>query len=203
MAWLDTQPLKSVVFVSFGSLAVLSTAQLLEFWHGLVNTRHRFLWVIRPDLLNKENGGAGDLPPELTEGAKERWCLVEWAPQEDVLAHPAVGAFMTHSGWNSTLESICTGVPMVCWPFFYDQMIISRYVCEVWRVGVDMKDTCDRATVERMVREVMEGERAEELRRNASELARVVQSCVSDGGSSRVYLQKLVQDIRSMSSTAA
>ncbi|MQM16224.1 hypothetical protein Taro_049178 [Colocasia esculenta] len=200
LAWLDAQPSKSVVFVSFGSLAVLSRAQLLEFWHGLLNTRHRFLWVIRPDLLD-ETGGPGDLPFELTQEAKEKGCLVvEWAPQQAVLAHPAVGAFLTHSGWNSTLESIGAGVPMVCWPLFFDQTLNSRYVSEVWRAGVDMKDTCDRATVEKMVRAVMEGEAAAELRRNAAALAEMVRSCVGEGGSSRVGLEKLVQAIRAMSS---
>ncbi|MQM19638.1 hypothetical protein Taro_052647 [Colocasia esculenta] len=195
LAWLDAQPPKSVVFVSFGSLTVLSRAHLLEFWHGLVNTHHRFLWVIRPDLL-EETGGAGDVLPELKEGTKEKGYLVEWAPQQEVLAHPAVGAFLTHSGWNSTLESISSGVPMVCWPFFFDQMVNSRYVSEVWRAGVDMKDICDRATVEKMVRAVMEGETAEKLRKNAAALAEMVRSCVGEGGSSRVSLEKLVRDTK-------
>ncbi|CAA6667981.1 unnamed protein product [Spirodela intermedia] len=175
---------KSVVYVSFGSLTVLSRPQLLEFWHGLANSGHRFLWVIRPDML-KEADGPG--------------CVVEWVNQREVLAHPAVGAFLTHSGWNSTLEAISAGVPMICWPFFFDQMVNSRFVSEVWRIGLDMKDTCDRGTVGMTVKAVMEGERADDMRRNVAGLSEMVRECVDEGGSSRIHLDQLIEDIRAVS----
>ncbi|CAA6655066.1 unnamed protein product [Spirodela intermedia] len=202
MPWLDAQSPKSVVYVSFGSLTVLSRPQLLEFWHGLANCGHRFLWVIRPDLL-EEMDGAGDIPVELAEATKEKGCLVEWVDQREVLGHPAVGAFLTHSGWNSTIEAISAGVPMICWPFFFDQMVNSRFISEVWRIGVDMKDTCDRATVGRMVNEVMEGERADEMRRNVVGLSEMVRECVDEGGSSRIHLDQLIDDIRALSLEAS
>ncbi|CAL9008137.1 unnamed protein product [Prunus brigantina] len=69
--------------------------------------------------------------------------MVGWAPQEEVLKHQAIGGFWTHSGWK-TLESIVAGVPMMCWSYFADQMVNSRLVSEVWKLGFDMKDTCDR-----------------------------------------------------------
>ncbi|KAL6328171.1 hypothetical protein AAG906_034314 [Vitis piasezkii] len=148
IAWLDRQPLKSVIYVSFGSLVVIKKDELTEFWYGLVNSGSHFLWR-RPD-----TGG--------TLGRnKERGLLVSWAPQEEVLAHPAVGAFLTHSGWNSTLEGITAGVPMICWPRFGDQQINSRFVSHVWKLGIDMKDTCDRITIEKMVGNLMEEKRAE------------------------------------------
>ncbi|KAL0915161.1 hypothetical protein M5K25_015560 [Dendrobium thyrsiflorum] len=193
IAWLDAQPRRSVVYVSFGSVAVVSKEQLVEFWNGLVNSGYRFLWVVRKDLLGDAADGAEVV------GEVERGKVVGWAPQEEVLAHPAVGCFLTHSGWNSTLESLAVGVPMVCWPFFADQLINSRFVEKVWGVGLDMKDVCRREVVERMVREVMEGEKAEEMRRAAGKMAEEVRRSVGEEGSSRREFTRLVEDIKAMS----
>ncbi|KAK1316069.1 UDP-glycosyltransferase 85A5 [Acorus calamus] len=154
--WLDAQPPKSIVYVSFESIAVMSRDQLLE----LVNSGQRFC-----------------------------------GPRTEVLSYAAVGGFLTHSGWNSTLESMFEGVPMLCWPFFTDQQINSRYVSEV---GLDMKDTCDRVTVERMVRELMEGVRSDCLRRSAVAMAEKAKGSVGEGGSSCVELKRLVNNIRSI-----
>ncbi|RVW41315.1 7-deoxyloganetic acid glucosyltransferase [Vitis vinifera] len=160
IAWLDRQPLKSVIYVGFGSLVVIKKDELTEFWYGLVNSGSHFLWVMRSDSLPREDR-EGQTPAELLEGTKKRGLLVSWAPQEEVLAHPAVGAFLTHSGWNSTLKGITAGVPMICWPRFADQQINSRFVSHVWKLGIDMKDTCDRIMIEKMVRNLMEEKRAE------------------------------------------
>ncbi|XP_020692738.2 7-deoxyloganetic acid glucosyltransferase-like, partial [Dendrobium catenatum] len=155
--WLDAQPYRSVVYVSFGSLARLTQEEFLKFWHGFVNSGRRFLWVMRPDLVAE-----GTIAVEMA-GLEERVRLVAWVPQEEVLRHRAVGCFITHSGWNSTLESVAAGVPMVCWLWAWNQLVNSRLVGEVWKVGLDMKDGCKREMVESMVRSAMEGEKAEEL----------------------------------------
>ncbi|KAK9282656.1 hypothetical protein L1049_010875 [Liquidambar formosana] len=197
MTWLDAQPLKSVIYVSFGSLAILTRDELMEFWYGLVNSKKLFLWVIRPDLVAGKDGEP-QIPVELSEGTKERGHVVGWAPQEEVLAHPAVGGFLTHSGWNSTLESIVAGVPMICWPYLADQQVNSRFVSEIWKVGLDMKDTCDRATVEKMVNDLMEV-RQDEFNRSADMMAKIARRSVSEGGSSYCYLDRLIEDIRSTS----
>ncbi|XAR66221.1 7-deoxyloganetic acid glucosyltransferase [Bertholletia excelsa] len=127
--------------------------------------------------------------------------MVGWAPQEKVLAHPAVGGFLTHSGWNSTLESIVAGVPMICWPYFADQQINSRFVEVEWKLGLDMKDSCDRVTVEKMIRDLMEV-RASEFRRSANRMAEMARKAIGDGGSSSRNLDRLIKDIRLMSSQA-
>ncbi|KAJ0979583.1 hypothetical protein J5N97_015057 [Dioscorea zingiberensis] len=204
LTWLDKQPKGSVVYVSFGSFAVMTDEDLMEFWHGLVNSGQRFLWVIRPDLVNgveEEGSQSLSVPPEVAEATRERGCLVAWAPQEEVLAHPSLGCFLTHSGWNSTLESVVAGVPMICWPFFVDQQITSRFVSQVWKIGLDMKDMNGREVVERMVREAMEGERAQELKKSATAMAEKARESVEEGGSSYMDLQSLVHYLKSTASS--
>ncbi|CAI9772960.1 unnamed protein product [Fraxinus pennsylvanica] len=194
--WLDMQPVKSVLFVSIGSLAVMTKDQVMEIWYGLVNSGTRFLWVRRPGSivgLEKEF----EIPMDLSQATKERGYIVSWAPQEEVLSHPAIGGFLTHSGWNSTLESIVEGKPMICWPYFVDQQVNSRFVGEVWKLGLDMKDTCDRVIVERMVRELMESKKEEFLQR-ADHIANVAKASVSKGGCSYQNLDKLIEDIKLM-----
>lgn len=122
---------------------MLKWEELMEFWYGLVNSGQRFLWVRRPDSIAGEE--EGEVPSDVVKGTRERGYLVGGAPQEEVLAHPAVGGFLTHNGWNSTLETILEGVPMICWPFFADQQINGRFVGKVWKLGLDTKDKCDKS----------------------------------------------------------
>ncbi|WMV19721.1 hypothetical protein MTR67_013106 [Solanum verrucosum] len=195
--WLNKQPNKSVLFVSIGSLATMSKAQFLEFWYGLVNSKTNFLWVQRPGSIIGLEDDDINVPMELVESTKERGCIVSWAPQEEVLAHPSIGGFLTHCGWNSTLESIVEGVPMICWPYFVDQQVNSRYVAEVWKLGLDMKDVCDRATIERMVIEVMDVKKIEFLER-AKQMSNLAIASVGEGGASYQDLERLIEDIRLM-----
>nr|XP_043606018.1 7-deoxyloganetic acid glucosyl transferase-like [Erigeron canadensis] len=196
ITWLDQKAPKSVLYVSFGSLATVTREQLMEFWYGLVNSGKLFLWVIREDLVLKQDD-ENKVPIELEEGTKERGYMVGWAPQEEVLAHPAVGAFLTHNGWNSTLESIVEGVPMISWPYFADQQINSRFVEAVWKLGLDMKDTCDRTIIEKTIKEVME-ERKMEFIESANRMARLAKESINEGGSSYGNLNRLVEDIKMM-----
>lgn len=194
--WLDGKPPKSVVYVSFGSITILSREQLMEFWYGLVNSGQHFLWVMRPESIVGKDGES-QIPVEISEGTKVRGCIVAWAPQEEVLNHDAVGGFFTHSGWNSTLESIVAGVPMICWPYFANQTINSRFVSEVWKIGLDMKDTCDRVVIEQMIRDLMVV-RKDEFIQSADRMAKIAKEAVSKGGSSYCNLDRLIEYIRSM-----
>ncbi|XP_057788999.1 7-deoxyloganetic acid glucosyl transferase-like [Salvia miltiorrhiza] len=200
MGWLDSQPPKSVIYVSFGSITMLTRDELLEFWYGLVNSGVRFLWVVRPDSVVEDrigNGCGNEIPVELVEGTKLRGLMVEWVPQEVVLGHPSVGAFFTHSGWNSTLESVVIGLPMLCWPYFADQTTNSRFVSEVWGIGLDIKDTCDRLLIERMVKEVMMGVRRDELLEKARGMANMANKAICEGGSSHMNLNRLIEFLKS------
>lgn len=197
MTWLNSQPPKSVLYVSFGSLVGLTREQMSELWHGLVNSGQRFLLVVRPDLILGEPGAA-ETPLAQNEGTEERnRFIVSWAPQEEVLAHPAVGGFLTHGGWNSTLEGIAAGVPMICWPQFSDQFVNSRCVSEVWKIGFDMKDTCDGSIIEKLVRDLMENKR-EEIMGSTDRVATMAHDAVNEGGSSYRNLDGLIEDIRLM-----
>jgi hypothetical protein len=194
MAWLDSQELKSVIYVSFGSTTPMKREELIEIWHGLLNSKKQFLWVIRPNMVQEKG-----LLNELNEGtSKEQGLIVGWVPQEEVLSHKAIGAFLTHSGWNSTLESVVCGVPMICWPYFADQQVNSRFVSEVWKIGLDMKDVCDRKVVENMVNDVMVN-RKEEFLKSAMEIAKLACKSVSCAGSSYNNFKDLIEYIRSTS----
>ncbi|KAG5616043.1 hypothetical protein H5410_015867 [Solanum commersonii] len=182
---------------TIGSLATMSKAQFLEFWYGLVNSKTNFLWVQRPGSIIGLEDDDINVPMELVESTKERGCIVSWAPQEEVLAHPSIGGFLTHCGWNSTLESIVEGVPMICWPYFVDQQVNSRYVGEVGKLGLDMKDVCDRATIERMVIQVMDVKKIEFLER-AKQMSNLAIASVGEGGASYQDLERLIEDIRLM-----
>jgi hypothetical protein len=195
ITWLDSQSLKSVIYVSFGSITPMKREEIIEIWYGLMNSKTQFLWVITPSTAQ----GKEELLKELEEKtSKKKGLILGWVPQEEVLNHKAIGAFLTHSGWNSTLESVTCGVPMICWPYFADQQINSRFVSEVWKLGLDMKDVCDRKVLEKMVNDVMVN-RKEEFLRLAMEMAELAYKSVSPGGSSYNYFHNLIQFISSTS----
>jgi UDP:flavonoid glycosyltransferase YjiC (YdhE family) len=136
LEWLNKKESNSVVYVNFGSITVMTSDQLIEFAWGLANSNKTYLWIIRPDLVE---GDSAILPPEFKEDTKERGLLANWCPQEEVLSHPSIGGFLTHSGWNSTIESVCSGVPIICWPFFADQQTNCQYSCNEWGIGIEIE----------------------------------------------------------------
>ncbi|KAF8411203.1 hypothetical protein HHK36_003747 [Tetracentron sinense] len=98
--------------------------------------------------------------------------LASWCPQEQVLKHISIRGFLTHSGWNSTLESVCCGVPMIYWPFFAEQETNCRYVCKEWSIGMEIDNNIKRDEEEMLVRELMEGEKGKEMKNKATEWKR-------------------------------
>ncbi|CAL4887156.1 unnamed protein product [Urochloa decumbens] len=190
--WLDGKRPNSVVFAGFGSIVKLSDQQLAELAWGLAGSGHDFLCVIRSD-----NQKAAALPPEFAAAAAgTRGFVTSWCPQESVLQHAAVGAFLTHCGWNSMLESLCAGVPLLCWPFAADQQTNSRMACTEWRVGVEVGEDPTREEVAAAIREVMgSGGRGEELRRAAAEWKEKAALAARPGGSSWVNLERVVNEV--------
>ncbi|XP_020090167.1 7-deoxyloganetin glucosyltransferase-like [Ananas comosus] len=192
LQWLENKRPGSVVYVNFGSITVMTNQQLIEFAWGLANSEYEFLWIIRPDLVK---GDAAVLPPEFVEGTKERGLMANWCPQEEVLCHPAVGAFLTHSGWNSTLESVCGGVPMLCWPFFAEQQTNCRYTCAEWGIGMEIDGDVKRKEVEGLIREIMGGEKGKEMKRRAMEWKDMAAKATQEGGPSFANFDKLVSQV--------
>ncbi|TQD77758.1 hypothetical protein C1H46_036714 [Malus baccata] len=126
LEWLNAKGPDSVMYVNFGSIAVMTPENLVEFGWGLAKRKLPFFWVIRPDLVI---GESAIFPPEFVAETKERSLIAICCPQEQVLNHPSVGRFLTHSGCGSTIESLTAGVPMLCWPSFGDQQIDYHYTC--------------------------------------------------------------------------
>ncbi|GJN29258.1 hypothetical protein PR202_gb17465 [Eleusine coracana subsp. coracana] len=203
VAWLDAQPPGSVLYVSFGSLAVLSLDQLSELAWGLAASRVRFLWAVRPGLVAGDRG-AEALPADFLAEVEGRCFVAEWCAQEAVLRHPAVGGFLTHSGWNSTTESIWAGVPMACWPGFADQYINCRYACEEWGVALRLDERLSREQVAAHVGTLMgDGDKARDMRRCAAKWKKAAEAATAPGGSSYESLLQLVDELRLAEPAAA
>ncbi|XP_060672510.1 7-deoxyloganetin glucosyltransferase-like isoform X1 [Ziziphus jujuba] len=186
LQWLDTKPPNSVVYVNFGSFVVLTPQQLVEFGMGLVNSNQAFLWIIRPDLVAGESAvSTAEFVRELAN--KERGLIASWCPQEQVLNHPSIGGFLTHCGWNSTIESLSAGVPMLCWPFFADQQTNCRYSCREWGVGMEIESDVNRDDIEKLLRELMEeGEKGKKMKEKAMEWKKLAQEAAGLNGSSSI-----------------
>lgn len=190
--WLDAKLPDSVIFINFGSITVMTPGQLTEFAWGLANSNQSFLWIIRPDLVSGENA---ILSPEFLEAVKERGMISSWCSQEEVLNHPSVGGFLTHSGWNSTLESICSGVPMICWPYFVEQQTNCWYSCTQWGIGMEIDNDVKRDNVASLVRTLMVGERGKEMKRRALEWKNMAHQFANT--SSYTNLEAFITQIRS------
>ncbi|KAF4373717.1 hypothetical protein G4B88_030060 [Cannabis sativa] len=192
LQWLDSKDSKSVVYVNFGSITAMSSEQLIEFAWGLANSKKPFVWIIRPDLVE---GDSAVLPSEFVEETRERSLISNWCPQEEVMNHPAIGGFLTHCGWNSTLESLSAGVPTICWPFFAEQQTNCKFLCDVWGSGMEINANVQRDDVEKLVRELMDGEKGHEMRNKAMEWKKKAHEATELGGSSLVNLDNIIKEV--------
>lgn len=192
LQWLDSMKPNSVVYISFGSITTMTRDNLVEFAWGLANSNHPFLWIIRPDIVS---GDCPALPPEFIEKTKDRGMLANWCDQAKVLNHQATGSFLTHCGWNSSLDAICGGKPVLCWPFFAEQQTNCWYFCNKWGMGMEIDKDVKSDEVEKQVREVMVGEKGEEMRRNALKWKRLAEEATNPTGSSYVNFEQLINQV--------
>ncbi|CAN6334732.1 unnamed protein product [Urochloa humidicola] len=203
LRWMDAQPERSVVFLCFGSMGVLPRRQLADIAAGLESSGHQFLWVVRSPPGGGGGGGGGSpvldpadepldelLPAGFMERTKDRGFVVKsWAPQVDVLRlrHRAAGAFVTHCGWNSTMEAVAAGIPMLCWPLYAEQGLNKVFIVEEMRLGVEMamdgEGFVAAEEVEKKVRWVMgDSDGARELSERAAKARVKAAEALADGG---------------------
>ncbi|KAI9086253.1 hypothetical protein K1719_031707 [Acacia pycnantha] len=211
MEWLDLQKPRSVIYVCLGSMCNLTPLQLKELGLALEASNMPFIWVIRAGS-HSEELYKWIKEDEFEERTRGRSLLIRgWAPQVLILSHKAIGGFITHCGWNSTLEAICAGVPMLTWPLFGDQFLNEKFVVQVLgigvRVGVESPMTwgeeekigvlVKKQDILMAIHRLMdETEESEERRNKAMRLAKMAEGAVQEGGSSELNLSLLIQDIR-------
>ncbi|KAF5773157.1 putative UDP-glucuronosyl/UDP-glucosyltransferase, UDP-glycosyltransferase family [Helianthus annuus] len=214
--WLDSQENGSVIYACLGSISRIEPVQLIELALALESSKKPFIWVVRAghktEKIQKWIDEEG-----FEERTKDRALLIRgWAPQLLVLSHPAVGGFLTHCGWNSALEGISAGVPMVTWPQFQEQFYNEKLIVQVLRIGVSVgaqkvvhlgeeeksgvvvKSEDLRKAIELVMEE---GKESEDRRKRARELGKMANGVIEEGGSSHRNMIRLLQDIRNQSST--
>ncbi|KAM0873896.1 hypothetical protein ACQ4PT_037780 [Festuca glaucescens] len=202
LAWLDTQPKASVVFLCFGSVGRFSAKQTWEVATGLEASGHKFLWVVRsPPRDDLEKPSEPDLDVLLPKGfldrTKGRGLVVKsWAPQRDVLAHEAVGCFVTHCGWNSVLESVMAGVPMLAWPLYAEQRMNRVFLEKELGLAVAMegydKETVEAEEVATKVSWMMESDGGMVLRERTLAAMQRANDALREGGESEAAFAGLV-----------
>ncbi|ESQ48908.1 hypothetical protein EUTSA_v10020723mg [Eutrema salsugineum] len=196
LSWLDKQEPKSVIYASLGSIASMDESEFLEIAWGLRNSNQPFLWVVRPGSI-RGTEWIEILPKGFIESIEGKGKIVKWAPQIEVLSHRATGGFLTHCGWNSTIESICEAVPMICKPSFGDQRVNARYISDVWRIGLHLENKIERLEIENCVRALMTSSHGEEMRKRIMPMKETAEQCVKLGGSSDRNLGNLIAYILS------
>ncbi|CAI9763203.1 unnamed protein product [Fraxinus pennsylvanica] len=195
--WLD-QKLEQgnpVLYVAFGSQAEISATQLTEIARGLEESNLSFLWVVR-----KSGIGIDD---EFEDRIKERGMVVkEWVDQKQILEHEIVQGFLSHCGWNSVLESICAGVPILAWPMMAEQLLNAKMVVEEIKIGLRVETVngssnkfVQAESLKNQMKELMEGEKGDEVRKKVKEVAETARNSMKEGGSSWITLNELIKEI--------
>ncbi|KAI5443836.1 UDP-glycosyltransferase 1 [Lathyrus oleraceus] len=196
LSWLDSQPSQSVVFLSFGSMGRFSKCQLNEIAIGLEKSEQRFLWIVRSEL-HLDNLNLDELLPEgFLERTKEKGMVVRnWAPQGAILGHGSIGGFVTHCGWNSVLEAICEGVPMIAWPLYAEQRLNRLILVDEMKIALKVTQLEDKfvtaAELEERIKELMESNNGKEIRERVLKIKTSAKEARGGGGSSLVNLKKL------------
>ncbi|KAF5448174.1 hypothetical protein F2P56_028730 [Juglans regia] len=212
LKWLNAKNSDSVVYICFGSLANLTNSQLMEIAMGLEASEQQFIWVVKKGKDEKEEEDW--LPKGFEKRMEGKGLIIRgWAPQVLILDHEAIGGFVTHCGWNSTLEGVTAGVPMVTWPMFSEQFYNEKLVTEVLKIGVpvgadrrylDMMGndaySIKKEAIENAVRRIiMVSEEAKEMRSRAKALGEMARRAMEKGGSSYSDLNALIEELKILS----
>ncbi|XP_027166851.1 UDP-glycosyltransferase 75C1-like [Coffea eugenioides] len=194
--WLNSKNDASVVYVAFGSFADVPLKQLEEIAQGLLQSKKPFLWVLRKSPKGEKLEEKLSCKDEL----EKQGLIVSWCSQVEVLSHPSVGCFVSHCGWNSSLESLASGVPVVAIPLWTDQTTNAKFIQDVWKTGIrptaNEEGTVEADEIRRSVEIVMDGGvRGEEMRKTAKKWRELAVEAAKDGGSSSRNVKAFVDEV--------
>ncbi|KAJ4707316.1 UDP-glycosyltransferase [Melia azedarach] len=194
LKWLDQQPPQSVIYVAFGSTAIFDHTQFQELATGLELSNRPFLWVVRPDFTDEISYA---YLKAFQDRTATRSHIVSWAPQQKVLAHSSVACFISHCGWNSTMEGVSNGIPFLCWPYFSDQFHNETYICKVWKVGLgftrDDRRIINHEEIKFKLDQLLDNE---EYKARALSLKELVMHSIKEGGGSYKNFKNFIQWIK-------
>ncbi|PON56816.1 UDP-glucuronosyl/UDP-glucosyltransferase [Parasponia andersonii] len=188
LEWLSGHDAASVIYVSFGSVVTPPPHEVTALAEALKESGFPFLWSYRG---TKPEGILDDGVSESGVNGK----LVTWAPQVELLRHPSVGVFVTHCGWNSILESVVGGVPLICRPFFGDQRLNMRTVEAIWGIGVGLGGVMTKQGVLGSLRRVLVEEDGKGMRERIGVMKKLAYAATGVDGSSRKDVNDLVEII--------
>ncbi|KAL0309643.1 UNVERIFIED_CONTAM: UDP-glycosyltransferase 73D1 [Sesamum radiatum] len=210
LEWLDSKKPKSVLYACLGSQCRLVPEQLIELGLGLEASKQPFIWVIKTGDRSEEME-KWLMEERFEERIQGRGLLIKgWAPQVLILSHPAISGFLTHCGWNSTIEGVCSGVPMITWPMFAEQFLNEKLIVEILRIGVRVgvelpvrwgeEEKVGVLVVKEQVGNAIGmlmggGEEGERRRIRAQDLRSVAMSKMENSGSAHRNISVLIQDI--------
>ncbi|KAK4396386.1 UDP-glycosyltransferase 86A1 [Sesamum angolense] len=194
--WLNSKSPGSVLYVSFGSHVQTSKQVIEEIAHGLLLSEVNFIWVVRGDAVSSADTDV--LPAGYLDEIKDKGLIVPWCNQMMVLSHPAVGGFLTHCGWNSVLESIWCGTPMICYPIIYDQPTNRKLVVDDWKIGINLCDgiSVERKEVAEKIKSFMSGAASKSLREETKKINAILQNALESDGSSERNFNQFVKDLK-------
>ncbi|KAJ4801445.1 Glycosyltransferase [Rhynchospora pubera] len=189
LEWLDTQAPKSVIYISIGSIVSLTKEEMAMMAHELMTSGRPFLWVVRPDCREL-------LPQGFLEEVKGKGMVVGWSPQNSVLNHSSVCCFLTHCGWNSTLETLTAGVPVIAYPQWGDQVTNAKFLVDIYKVGVKLKAPVERNALHAAIESVMDGPNAKAIKEHAAKWKEATKMALAKGGSLDRNIQSFVDEVK-------
>ncbi|KAL0409954.1 UNVERIFIED_CONTAM: UDP-glycosyltransferase 86A1 [Sesamum latifolium] len=194
--WLNCKPPGSVLYVSFGSFVHTSRQVIEEIAYGLLLSEVNFIWAVREGILS--SGDTKIMPDGYEDEVKDKGLIIPWCNQIRVLSNPAVGGFLTHNGWNSTIESMWCGVPMICYPFTFDQPANRKLVVDDWKCGISLCDgtSVDRKEVAEKIKRFMSGAASESFRQEADKVKTISHHALEVDGSSETNFDQFINDLK-------